>query len=525
MFFLKETGSGRMRATLAGSFIVACCVVSFAVAAAETAPEPYDLWIRGGFVHDGSGGPLFLADVLVRDDRIVRVGEVENVDARRVIDAAGKIVAPGFIDTHSHGDPLEAETFANFSLQGVTSVLLGQDGGTPGYSGEAGENLSLPEWMDEVEAAALQTNIMALVGHGTLRRQADVNVSEVPTAEQTEVMQFILREGLEAGAFGMSSGLEYVPGRFARTEELVSLAAIVGSAGGIVMSHMRSEDADKIIAAIDEVIAQGENARVHISHLKIVFPESAEEGDRVLGMLDAARADGIAITADVYPYLAGFGDMSLLYPPWAKTREQWDKALATDREKLEDYLRHRIARRGGPDAILLAEEPYTNETLEEAAARLELPVVDAVIDVLGFGGPSAAHFNMRKDVQDRFITWNHAAISTDGGPSLRHPRSWGTYPRVLGEYVREREMMPMEEAIRKMSGLPASIVGLPRRGLIEEGYFADIVIFSPDTVRSNATWSEPAQAPTGIDYVFVNGCLQVEEGRMTTGQCGRLLRR
>lgn len=523
MNYLQATFLRRTTCILALASIAACLVIP---AAANTS-EPYDLWIKGGLVHDGTGAAPILADVLVRGDRIVRVGRVEGIDAGQVIDAAGKIVAPGFIDTHSHGDPRENESFANFALQGVTSVLLGQDGSTPGSSGdsESGETLTLPEWMDKVETVGLQTNVMTLVGHGTLRMQAGVGVSAVPTAQQTEVMHFILRRGLQTGAFGMSSGLEYVPGRFADIGELVALAAIVGNADGVVMSHMRSEDADKIVAAIEEVIAQGEQARVHVSHLKIVFPASANEGDRVIEMLDAARARGVAITADAYPYLAGFGDMSLLYPPWAKTREQWDIALATDRPKLEEYLRHRIERRGGADAILLAEAPYTGKTLEQVASELEMPVVDTVIDVMGFGGPSAAHFNMRKDVQDRLIAWEHAAISTDGGPWLHHPRSWGTYPKVLGEYVRERKLMRMEDAIRKMTGLPASIVGLTERGRIEEGTYADIVIFSPDTVRSAATWQEPAQGPIGIDYVFVNGCMQVEGGRMTSNDCGRLLRK
>lgn len=525
MHYRPATG---LRRTTGLAALAACFVVN-AAAAAEMLSETYDLWIKGGLVHDGTGAPPVAADLLVRGDRIVRVGQVEDVDAKRTIDAVGKIVAPGFIDAHSHGDPLQDESFANFALQGVTSVLLGQDGNTPGYASAGGieedRSLSLAEWMDKAETVDLQTNVMALVGHGSLRWEAGVDVSPVPTAEQTEAMHDILREGLKAGAFGMSSGLEYVPGRFAHTDELVALADIVGRAHGVVMSHMRSEDADKIVAAVNEAIAQGEQARVHISHLKIVFPESVEEGDRIIDMLDAARERGVAITADVYPYLAGFGDMSLLYPPWAKTREAWNNALATNRSKLEAYLRHRIERRGGADAILLVEAPYTNKTLEEVAAALEMPVVDTVIDVLGFGGPSAAHFNMRKDVQDRLIAWEHASISTDGGPSMYHPRSWGTYPKVLGEYVRDRELIPMSEAIRKMTGLPASIIGLPRRGQIKEGYYADIVIFSPDSVRSKATWAEPAQAPVGIDHVIVNGCVQVDGGRLTSQGCGRLLRK
>jgi N-acyl-D-amino-acid deacylase len=508
---------------LACSIAAACCLASAAFALDDPSAF-YDLWIRNGQVYDGTGAAPVAADVLVRNDRIARVGEVQHVEAARTIDAAGRIVAPGFIDLHSHGDPLTDGSFENFARQGITTVLLGQDGRTPGYSSEASKHLPLPEWMDRIDAAGLQTNVAALVGHGSLRRRAGTGVAELPTAGQTGRMHSLMREGLEAGAFGMSSGLEYVPGRFARTAELVALAAIVGDAGGVVMSHLRSEDSDQIAAALDELLAQGGRARVHVSHLKIVFPASADEGDRVISMLEAARARGIAVTADAYPYLAGYGDMSLLYPPWAKTRTQWDQALATRRPQLEDYLRQRIDRRGGPDAILLADAPYTNETLGELASELHKPVVDTVIDVLGFGGPSAAHFNMRKDVQDRFIAWQHTAFATDGGPSLHHPRSWGTYPKVLEEYVRKSETLGMADALRKMTGLPASIIGLPERGTIREGSYADLVIFSPQDVRSTATWSEPAQAPVGIDYVIVNGCIQVANGGMTANDCGRLLR-
>jgi N-acyl-D-amino-acid deacylase len=498
--------------------------------AAERAGQPYDLWIKGGLVHDGGGGAPIAADVLVRGDKIVRVGPAANVDARRVIEAHGKIVAPGFIDVHSHGDPLEDRSFENFALQGVTSVVLGQDGSTPGYEYESEEGApvgrpSLAQWMSEVAKAELQTNIATLVGHGTLRLQAGVGVAVEPTQVQLATMQKILRDGLTAGAFGMSSGLEYVPGRYAPRNELVALADVVAHSDGVVMSHLRSEDSDKVIDALDELLAQGRQARVHVSHLKIVFAKSAAEGDRALAVLDAARKRGVAVTADVYPYLAGYGDLSLVYPAWAKTRTEWDRAMATDRPKLETYLRERIALRGGPEAILLAEPPYTNRTLAQLAEELQRPAEDVVIDVLGFGGPSAAHFNMREDVQDRFIAWEHAAISTDGGPTLHHPRSWGTYPKVLQEFVRERKLIDMPQAVRKMTSLPAAIVGLTGRGRIKEGYYADLVIFDPNAVRSTATWAQPAQAPVGIEHVIVNGCVQVETSRMTANACGRLLRK
>jgi len=501
-----------------------------AAGAAEQAggsSELYDLWIRHGRVCDGTGAAAVEADVLVRDGRIVRIAAVRDARAKQVIDATGKVVAPGFIDAHSHGDPLSDASFANFATQGVTSVVLGQDGVSPGYPEErtGRARYSLVRWMAAVDKAPLQTNVVALVGHGTLRSMAGVGIAPKPTQPQMEAMQKMLRDGLEAGAFGMSTGLEYVPGRYAGRDELIELADTVGRADGLVMSHMRSEDSDKVVDAIDELIAQSGRARVHVSHMKIVFAHEAQEGDRVLNLLESARERGVDITADVYPYLAGYGDLSLVYPPWAKTRAEWDKAVATNRARLEQYLRDRIELRGGAGAILFAQPPYTNVTLAQLAARSKLPPEKVVIDVIGFGGPSAAHFNMRQDVQDRFIAWQYASISTDGGPTLHHPRSWGTYPKILQEYVRDRKVLTMEQAIRKMSGLPAQIVGLRERGELRAGYYADIVVFSPDKVRSNATWDVPTRPASGIDVVILNGCVAAANGRMTSQRCGKLLRK
>jgi len=524
----------KLRLTTPVSVSMAAMLFGAAAAfAAEGPSEQHDLWIKGGTVIDGAGQAPRRADVVTRADRIVYVGPPKQFQARHVIDATGKVVAPGFIDTHAHGDPLEDGSFKNFALQGVTSVVLGQDGRTPGYASEHGTDEDIPpggrrtleQWLQAVARLPLQTNIASLVGHGTLRLQAGVGISPAVTPAQLQKMRGLLEQGLHAGAYGMSSGLEYVPGRFAGTEELEALAEVVGREGGVVMSHMRSEDEDKIGAAIDELIAQAGYGRVHVSHLKVVFARSPQDGDRVLAQLDGARARGVAITADIYPYLAGYGDLSLLYPPWAKTREAWEQALAKDRAKLEAYLRDRIELRGGAGAILLADAPYTDKTLAKVAAELKLPAEKVVIEVMGFGGPNAAHFIMRADVQDRLICWLYAAIGTDGGPWIRHPRSWGTYPKVLQEHVRERKLMTLEQAVHKMSGLPAQIAGFAERGRIADGYYADVVVFDPKTIRSEATWDHPDRPPVGIDEVIVNGCVQVAAGRLTANHCGRVLRR
>ena len=509
-----------------------------ALACRGTGPDPaqsYEIWIRGGTVVDGTGAEPRVADIVIADDAIVYLGDVVSgsLDAELVIDAGGKVVTPGFIDPHSHGDPL-THPFDNFVAQGVTTVVLGQDGRTPGFSAQDEEPMTLEAWMRAVEETGTRTNIATLVGHGTIRQLAGAGSNKEVRDGELERMNELLERGLDAGAFGMSSGLEYVPGRNAPVHEVMSLARTVGENDAVIMSHVRSEDgavmdpadteAVLMRDALEEVIAQGEHARVHVAHIKVVYGKGAEEGEEILARLREARASGVEISADVYPYLAGMSNFYFLYPIWAREREVFEDAVANNRDKLAEDMSARVEWRGGADKALIASGEYTNMNVAEVAEKQGKHYVDVIID-WGYGGPSTAHFTQNADLQDAFITAPDVAIGTDGSPTMRHPRSYGTYPKIIQEYVVEKERIPLEVAVRKMSGLPAEILRLDDRGTLAVGNKADVLVLEPEAVKATATWAEPRQFPEGFDYVLVNGRVAVASGEIASQNYGKVLRK
>ena len=511
---------------------IAACLVGLSMAAdhkADTDAPPsdvqrtYDLWIRNGTVVDGTGRQRVGADVRVRGDTIAYVGKVDSahIHARRTLDASGLIVSPGFIDAHSHGDPL-SESFTNFLDQGITTVVLGQDGATAGFKSDR-EPSSLAEWMRRADEHRSEVNIATLSGHGTLRMLAGVKDAPVPTSTQLLAMQKLLRADLDAGAFGMRFGLEYAPDRYSQPAEGQALGGVVGQYGGVVMSHMRSEDADKIGGAIDELLQI--KAHVHVSHIKIVAGHNASEAQAVLQQLARARSQGREVTADVYPYLASSSDFIFLYPDWAKRRNDYDEAVRNRRPELEAHIRKRVAERNGPQAILLTGGKYAGQNLAEVAQRLGKPYEKVMIDELGYGGPEQAHFLMSAAVQNLFINADDICISTDGGPGSHHPRSYGSFIKVLEEYVGAPPKMSLERAIYKMSGLTAQIVGIPDRGVIEAGRKADLLVLSPAELHSRASWLEPQQKPTGLRLIVVNGEVAYENGRPDAHRHGRVLKK
>ncbi len=457
---------------LQASFFFSVCMT--ATAASRTpdvqADTTYDLWIRHGTVVDGTGRPRFVADLLVSGDTIVYVGDTagREVKARRTIDATGKIVTPGFIDLHSHGDPA-TEVFKNFLQQGITTVVLGQDGNTASYESvdppsvaqwkaahDRGDELigaqtpvTLAQWLSYSKVQHALVNIAALSGHGSLRSIAGVDDAPLPTGAQMATMKEILKADLDAGAFGMSFGLEYAPGRYAGVAEEKALGAIVGEYGGVVMSHMRSEDFDKIGGAIDELLQI--NAHVHVSHIKIVAGKRPEEAQAVLDQLARARASGKTVTADVYSYLASASDLVFLYPEWAHSESQYADAVKHRRAELETHLRKRIEERNGPQAILFVSGPYAGKRLSEVARQLGKPYEKVIIDDLGYGGPEQAHFLMSEAVQSAFIAADNIGFSTDASPALKHPRSTSSFAKVLEDYVGPAPKMSLEKAIYKLS--------------------------------------------------------------------------
>ena len=408
----------------------------------------YDLHIKGGTIVDGSGEASFAGGLLVSGDKIAFVGTVDSskITVIKTIDATGKIVTPGFIDAHSHGDPLQADNdnLRSFLRQGITTVVLGQDGGNPGYSSD----ISFRDWIDAVNAKTSGPNIATLAGHGDIRKLSGGGEKDKISPEDQANMEQLLADAMKAGAYGLNTGLEYVPGRYADKQEMIGLAKVVRDYDGLISSHIRNEDDDKVHASIAELIEQGEYARVNASHIKVVYGKTRAQGDAVLKQIRDARAAGVHITADVYPYLASYGDMSYLYPEWAKREFEFNDAAINRREEFEQFLRKKIIRRNGPGAILISNGEYAGMTLAEIIAITGKRPEEQIID-FGHNGPATAHFIMTKETQDAFITAPDVSISTDGSPIMRHPRSFGSFPKVIEEYVVRDKVMSIELTINK----------------------------------------------------------------------------
>lgn len=480
-----------------------------------------DLLITEARVFDGIDTMAFDADIAVHGGVIVDLGRHgftdEELDSRvrRIIDADGRVVSPGFIDLHSHGDPLATPEFGNFLAMGVTTFTLGQDGSSP-------DVIDLAAWLGEVAEQGIGPNLVMFVGHGTLRKQSGIGSTVDPEPAALKTMLDALDNTLDY-TFGMSTGLEYVPGLHADAAELHAVAQVVGRNDRMIMSHMRNEDDDQLENAIAELLEQGRHTRVHIAHLKSVYGKGAERASELLDILSNARDAGIKVTADVYPYVASYTGISLLFPVWAKTAEQFEIARVERRAELQDYLRDRVESRNGPEATLLGTGPYTGKTLAELAFENEMPFEDVLIDIIGPQGASAAYFVMNEELQSRLILDDNIGVCSDGSPTGFHPRGHGTFARIIEKYVIERQSLTLGEAIRKLTSFPASVLGIRDRGAIRQGMRADLLIFNPDRVRENATYSEPLMPASGFDIVIVNGSVAYEGGRVSGELAGKVL--
>ena len=513
-----------------GRVVAAITVWAFAIlsgcrgGAGIMAPATCDVWIRGGTVVDGTGGPPRRADVLLQGDRIVHVGEVAAVEAASVVDASGMVVTPGFVDVHAHGDPRRTPGMANFLAMGVTTICLGQDGSSPG-------GMEFEAWQQAVERGRFAVNVAGLVGHGTVRRLAGVGLDPDPDDGAVDEMARRVDAAMRAGAFGLSTGLEYEPGRFAEADELLRVARPVARHGGVVMSHVRSEDDDRIEASLDELFAQcrGADCRAHVSHLKVVYGRDAARAREVLARLAAARARGLQVTADVYPYAASYTGIGIVFPPWARPPHDYAEVVRERRDELRAYLRARVTRRNGPGAVMIGSGDWAGRTLEQIAAELDKPFEDVLIDDLGPDGPGAAHFVMDDEVVGELLKADHVVVASDGSPTMRHPRGHGTFAKVLRAFVVERDELPLARAVHKMTGAPAAVLGLDRspapRGLLRVGHAADVAVFDPERVRDAATFEQPYRRAVGFAYVFVNGEVALAAGQPTENRAGRLLRR
>lgn len=490
----------------------------------ETAPKRELVTaIVNGYVLDGTGAPPFRANLIVEGDTITRVirGDLpSHIVPDVVLDADGRIVTPGFIDTHAHGDPLSTPGFENFLAMGVTTIALGQDGN----STPAGE---MADWMRQVEAARPGPNVMTYIGHGTVRHESGVGLSPDPSPADIARMEALVEKALEAGAWGLTTGLEYQPGNFAGMEELIAVARPVAARDLVVMSHIRSEDDDQLIASIRELVMQGEGsgARVHVSHIKSVYGRGEARAWEILGILRDLREGGVAITADIYPYTASFTGLSLLFPDYALPPHDYKEVVDERRGDLAEYLYNRVAARNGPGATLLGTGPHAGKTLAELSDELGMSYEDVLIE-LGPRGGAAAYFVMDEDLQGHLLLDPLTNVCSDGSPEMRHPRGYGAFARIIHHYVNEQGMLSLPEAIHKMTGLPAETTGLvrQRRGLIAEGHAADLLIFDPREIRDTATFENPHQLAIGFDTILVNGVIIRQDGIFTGARAGKVLR-
>jgi N-acyl-D-amino-acid deacylase len=477
-------------------FIIALCYIALAGCGSDVCES--DLMLSDCYVIDGTGGPGYRADIYIRGDKIYRMTDpgVGDCTARETIDASKYVVTPGFIDVHAHGNPELTPGFENFLAMGVTTIFLGQDGASPWVR-------ELKSYIVNEDSLRTGVNVAYMAGHGTLRRGSGVDDTEANERE-IERLSDLVRNVMEAGCFGVSTGLEYLPGSHADKRELTGLAKAVGKNDGMIMSHLRSEDDDVLDASLKELINQGQYTRVHVAHLKSVYGKGSGRAEEILSIFDDAHESDVHLTADMYPYLASYTGISIVFPPWAKTKEKFEYVRVSRENELRHYLYTRVMARNGPGATLFGNPPYTGMTLKQVARESGSSFVDVLMR-LGPESISAAYFVMDQELQDRLFLAPYVMVGSDGSSTMHHPRGHGTFAKVLRYYVFETHLLTLPEAIHKMTGLSATTVNLQNRGRIEEGFYADLNIIDTAIVRDMATFSEPHLMARGFKYTIVNG--------------------
>ena len=477
------------------------------------------IWIKGGLVYNGIDTIPTKRDILINGDSISYLGEVlpDHVFAKKVIAADGMVVTPGFIDPHAHGNPIQTPSFHNFLRMGVTTVCLGQDGSSP-------QTTDLDGWLNQVADTIPGVNIAYFVGHGTLRHLSGIGFQTDPSPTQLQKMGTLLQSAFRAGAWGMSTGLEYTPGVYADEEELIYLAKIVGQHQAIIMSHVRNEDDNQIINSLQELLVQGQYANVHVAHLKVVYGKGEKRGQEILTLLTEKKDSSFRVSADMYPYTASYTGIGIVFPKWAKPPNDYEQIKATRREELLQYLSAKIYARNGPEATLFGTKPYAGQSLAEVSQQLGIPFEEVLLH-LGPSGASGAYFIMDEALQTTFLKAPQVIVGSDGSPTMFHPRGYGTFAKIIRQYVLTEKVLNLGEAICKMTGRTAKIIGLTNRGYIQKGCKADILVFNPSFVKDNATFTNPRLPANGFDWVIINGRLMIENGKMDTLRWGKVLRK
>ncbi|MDX6613476.1 MAG: N-acyl-D-amino-acid deacylase [Blastocatellia bacterium] len=532
-------------------------------------PSDYDLLILNGRIIDGSGRTAYRADLGIKGDRIVRLGTLAGARAKRTIDARGQVVAPGFIDMLG-----QSENYLLIDPRGMSKVMMGV---TTEITGE-GESIAptndrliketedfnrrynltvdwrtLDEYFRRLARQGSGVNLATFVGATQVRAYVIGFDNRPPTAVELDRMKSLVADAMKDGALGVSTSLQYVPARFARTDELVELAKVARQYGGIYATHQRSE-ANALDASLKEVfeIARRADIPVEIWHLKTAYKKNWGRMPEILKRIETARASGLKITADVYPYIAASTSLTACLPPWAleggtekmlerlrdpRIRQRLKQEIVTDSKDWENIF----LGSGGAPGVLIGSvvnrelESLQGKRLSEIAEQQNKDPLEALLDLIlaDRGQTGAIYFMMLEDDVRAALRSPFVSICTDSGAratdgplstSKSHPRGWGSYPRVLSRYVRDEHLLTLEQAVHKMTGMPASRVGLRDRGLLRVGMFADVTIFDPNTVQDRATFEMPNQYPVGVNYVIVNGEVEVDNGKRTPALAGRPIR-
>lgn len=499
----------------------------------------YQLIIRNGRVLDGTGAPARSADIGVRDGRIVAVGAVPaEASADRTIDAAGRVVAPGFIDVHTHIELgiKEHPRGSNYLFDGVTTVVSGNCGNS---------ETDLDAWFRGLEERGAGINIASLIGHNSVREAVMGRARRAATPAELQRMRQLVDAAMRAGAVGFSTGLIYIPGTYASTAEVKALATAAGRHGGVYATHLRDEG-EKLGEAIAEAAAIGRASgmRVHLSHLKIDTGALWGGSPEILRKVNAFRTAGLPITADAYPYDRSSSSLDILVPSWAMEgsrsaiRQRFKSAVLRRRAVREMLAELRAKRRSDYSFATVAwaaDERLQGKTIVEINAERGRPrtaaaQAETVLELAATGSIQMVYQSMSATDVETFLRDPNVAVASDGGvrepgAGRPHPRSYGTNARVLAEYVRMRGVLTLEEAVRRMTSLPARTFGLRDRGQIREGFAADLLVFDPERVQDKATYDDPHQYSAGFDYVIVNGTGAIDAGSANTALPGRILRR
>ena len=497
----------------------------------------YDLLIRNARVIDGSGNPWYLADIGVKSGKIAAIGKLASATADRTIDAANRVVTPGFIDVHTHVEDLEKLPRAdNYLLDGVTSIVSGNCGGS---------KADLSAWFAALEKQGIGINLASLYGHNTVRREVMGDANRPATAEEISKMQALVEKAMLDGAVGFSTGLIYIPGTYSNTEEVVALGKAAAKHGGVYASHMRDEGTD-VLKAIDEAVTVGKQAgmRVQLSHFKIDNKRLWGASDKSLALVEKYRKEGVDVVVDQYPYDHSSTNLGITLPSWALA----DGAAAI-RERINSPESHArivkemqqiVSGKGQKNyqyatvATFKPETAYEGKNISEITLMKGRPAtveaeIETILDMILLGGAQMVYHSMGNEDVERILRYPNTAIASDGGVQeigvgMPHPRSYATNSRVLAEFVRRRNVITLEDAIRRMTSLPARTFGFRDRGLVREGMAADLLIFDPAKIEDKATFEKPHQYTEGFDFVLVNGTPIVEDGKLNGTHPGKILR-